>query len=68
MSGTTPDNGRPEDPYDPAADTASFRAFVEREEPGFGPAEQGRSRAFRVLTLLAGLAVLGALAWILLFV
>lgn len=62
-----PSDGQPEEPFDPAADTASFRAFVEREEPTFGPAAQQRSRTFRVLTLLAGLAVVGLLAWILLF-
>lgn len=52
---------------DSAADTAMFRAFVERREPAVSdsrPAESGRS--FRLFTLLGGLVVFALLVLVLL--
>ncbi|HEY8340208.1 MAG TPA: hypothetical protein VIK95_10080 [Egibacteraceae bacterium] len=53
----------PPEQDDPAADTAMFRAFAQREEPE-PPRTTGT--AFRVVTLLIGLAVFAALVWLLL--
>lgn len=52
----------PDDPADPIADTGRFEAFAEAAEPA-RPARVGVP--FRVLTLVAGLAVLGGLLWLL---
>ena len=52
----SPDDGRtpvrPAGEPDPAADTAAFQRFQDAADEGDG----ARSRAFRILTLLAGLA------------
>lgn len=71
MAATTPTHGRypvtdptpPEDPADPIADTARFEAFAEGTVDEPPPARAGVP--FRVVTLLAGLAVLGGLLWLL---
>lgn len=52
------------EPDDPAADTAMFQAFAQREDPPPPPRQSGS--AFRVTTLLIGLAVFAALVWLLL--
>ena len=51
-----------ERPTDPAADTAQFRAFVAGSDEPRAPRV---GVPFRVLTLLAGLVVLGVLVWVL---
>lgn len=53
----------PDDPADPIADTGRFEAFTEGADERPLPARVGVP--FRVLTLLAGLAVLGGLLWLL---
>lgn len=52
-----------DDPMDPTADTARFQAFVEGAAEPVRPERVGVP--FRVLTLLAGLVVLGGLLWLL---
>lgn len=52
---------------DPGADTDAWRAFAEEPVAHEEPAESDTSATtFRVLTLLAGLAAFGAIAWLLL--
>jgi len=48
---------------DRSADTQMFRAFVERHETTERPKAVGAP--FRILTLLAGLAVFALLVWVL---
>lgn len=65
------DNGRcsvtdptsPDEQLDPTADTAKFKAFVAGDAGAARPARVGVP--FRLLTLLAGLVVLGGLVWLL---
>lgn len=57
------DSPLPDEPADPAADTGEFQAFVDKT-PRDPPARVGAP--FRVVTLLAGLLVLGGLMWLLL--
>lgn len=54
----------PDDAPDPAADTGRFQAFVDgsEAEQGWGPPA---GVPFRLATLLAGLAVLGVVMWLL---
>lgn len=59
MSDATP----PHEPADPTADTGRFQAFVEGAGEPARPARVGVP--FRVLTLLAGVIVLGGLVWLL---
>ncbi len=52
----------PREPDDPA-DTGTFRAFVERDEP---PVQRPVGAPFRIITLLIGLLVFAGLVWLLL--
>lgn len=52
----------PDEPYDPTADTGRFQAFVhERDGDGEDERPAPVGVPFRVITLIAGLLVLGAL-------
>ena len=51
---------QPGDPEDEAADTGRFQAFAEAEEP------RGSPNRFRALTLIGGLVVFVAIAFLLL--
>ena len=48
---------------DSSADTQMFQAFADRDEPAERPKAVGAP--FRILTLLAGLAVFALLVWLL---
>lgn len=62
-----PPEPEPEPEPDPGADTDAWRAFAEEPVAHEEPAESDTSATtFRVLTLLAGLAAFGAIAWLLL--
>lgn len=55
----------PDEPYDPTADTGRFQAFFD-EGDGDGEDEPAPAGVpFRVVTLVAGLLVLGALVLLL---
>lgn len=56
------DSSSPDQPPDPTADTGRFQAFVDKV-PDQRPPRVGVP--FRVLTLLAGLLILGGLVWLL---
>jgi hypothetical protein len=60
---TGPDRGPGEE--DPGADTEMFRAFVQGREGG-QPEPASTRTPFRAWTLLVGLVVFVALAWVLL--
>jgi hypothetical protein len=51
---------------DEAADTASFKRFVDQEESAPGPVETGGGgRGFRLLTLaVGGLALIAVVVWL----
>lgn len=53
----------PDEHVDPTADTARFKAFVAAGAQPERPSRVGVP--FRLLTLLAGLVVLGGLVWLL---
>lgn len=55
---------QPTPEHDDSADTAMFRAFVEREPENERPRAVGAP--FRIITLLIGLAVFAGLVWLLL--
>jgi hypothetical protein len=57
------DSTPPDDHVDPTADTGAFEAFVAAGAQPERPAKVGVP--FRLLTLLAGLVVLGGLVWLL---
>jgi hypothetical protein len=46
---------------DEAADTASFKRFVDHQPSADGPVETGGGRSFRLLTLAVGAVVLIAI-------
>ena len=61
-----PENSRPEDGVDPAADTQTFQAFVDRREADEREAAATRRAATARVALLAlvALVVLLAVAWL----
>jgi hypothetical protein len=61
---TDPDRDPAED--DPGANTEMFRAFVQGHEPGQQELPESTRTPFRMFTLLIGIVVFVALAWLLL--
>jgi hypothetical protein len=51
---------------DESADTASFKRFVDQQEPGDGPVQTGGGgRGFRLLTLaVGGLVLIAVVVWL----
>lgn len=49
----SPQRPMPDEPRDQAADTAAFRAFVDRQPPS----SAGSGRGFRTLALIGGIIV-----------
>lgn len=56
----------PQQPYDPAANTEMFQAFVHRTDEETERRPNRQAVAFRLWTLLLGLAVFVALGWLIL--
>jgi len=57
---------RPDEPFDPTADTGRFEAFAQGDDEDLDDRGPAVGAPFRIVTLVAGLLVLGILVVVLL--